>query len=635
MSGNPTTKKPESARAPAIRRENAATGSPALTAAKNHSRSRRLLSQLNQLLSRRERWQIAILYICLVIRGGVEVIGVASIMPFMSVAARPEIVRENRWLAWVFKSFGFESTNNFLTAMGLGVIVILVVVNVVGALGQYAIIRFSWGMNHRLSMRLMAGYLSQPYGFFTQRNSAGLSKSLLSEIQQVVAGVLTPVLDVGARLVVVVAIVTFLLFIDVKLAMSVALVLGGVYGFIFAIIRKNQARMGRQRAAANRERFKVAGEAFGGIKDVKVLGREQSFLRAFGPASWAMSTASARNQTIAYLPRYLIETLAFSGIVLVIIVYLRAGRNMEAILPVVSLYAVAGYRLMPEIQRLFAAFASIRFNRAALDDLLIDFHRLPDQPATDESDRPLPFEHQIEFDNVTFTYPGASSPALKNVSLMIEKCQSIGLIGPSGSGKTTLVDLLLGLYTPDSGEIRIDGSPLSVSNIRAWQRRIGYVPQHIYLTDDTIAHNIAFGVPAAEVDPARIRDAARLAELHTFIDTLPDAYATVVGERGVRLSGGQRQRIGIARALYHDPDVLVLDEGTSALDNATEQAVMHAIETLSTFKTIIIIAHRLNTVAGCDLRLELNRGCVIDEPGDGVELRGEVSRDHHAEPLPK
>ncbi len=570
-----------------------------------------LLRQLNQLFNRRERWQITILYFALVTRAGVEVVGVASIMPFMSVISHPEIVQENRWLASAYNAFGFTSTTDFLTVMGIGVVVMLVTVNVVGATAQYAIVRFSWGMNHRLSMRLMAGYLAQPYSFFTQRNSAGLSKSLLGEVQQVVNGVLTPVLDMGARLIVVVAIVTLLLVVDPMLALSVAAVLGGVYGVLYVLIRKKQRRLGRQRVTANRERFKIAGEAFGGIKDVKVLGREQAFLRAFRPASWAMSRATASNQTIAFLPRYLIETLAFGGIILVILFYLRGGRDMNSILPVVSLYAVAGYRLMPEIQRLFGAFASIRFNRAALDDFLADYHHLPEaKPETTEE--PLPFEQTIEFENVTFTYPNAARPALDGVSLTIEKRQSIGLIGPSGSGKTTLVDLLLGLYTPDSGEIRIDGVPLTASNIRPWQRQLGYVPQHIYLTDDTVARNIAFGVPAASVDDQRVHDAARLAHIDDFVRTMPEEYDTVVGERGVRLSGGQRQRIGIARALHHDPDVLIMDEATSALDTGTETAVMDAVRDLSGHKTIVLIAHRLSTIESCDCVIRLEQGRVVD-----------------------
>ena len=570
-----------------------------------------LFHQLHSLFNRRERGQLAILAVALVVRACVEMVGVGSIAPFMSVVADPSVVQSNDWLRAAYEAFGFTSTTAFLTALGVAVVVVLAVANTFSALALWGMLRFSYGMHHRLSNRLLRGYLAQPYSFFVERNSASFSKTILTEVMQVIQGVMTPVLNITARSLVVVALVGLLIVLDPMLAVVIVLVLGGAYGGLYTLVRAKQRGLGRARVAANQERFKVTGEAFGGIKDVKVLGREDAFASRFAPASWTYSKASASNAVLTQLPRYLFETVAFGGIVVIVLYYLQAGQGLAQILPTISLYAFAGYRLMPELQQLFSGVAAIRFNRAALDDLTDDLDRFaPAPPAADE--RALPFQEAVQFENVTFRYAGTDRPALDGISLTIRRNQTIGLVGASGSGKTTLVDLLLGLYTPEVGRILVDAMPLTAENLGAWRRQVGYVPQHIFLCDDTIAHNIAFGVPEAEVDAARVERAARIAHLHDFIGTLPDGYETMVGERGVRLSGGQRQRIGIARALYHDPEVLVMDEATSALDGATENAVMEAIRELAGRKTIVLIAHRLSTVEKCDRIYLLDQGQVRD-----------------------
>ena len=571
-----------------------------------------LFHQLNSLFNRRERGQLAILAVALVVRACVEMVGVGSIAPFMSVVADPSVVQSNDWLRAAYEAFGFTSPTAFLTALGVAVVVVLAVSNAFSALALWGMLRFSYGMHHRLSNRLFRGYLAQPYSFFVERNSAGFSKTILAEVMQVIQGVLTPVLNITARSLVVVALVGLLIVLDPMLALVIVLVLGGAYGGLYMLVRAKQRRLGRERVAANQERFKVTGEAFGGIKDVKVLGREGAFASRFAPASWTYSKTSASNAVLTQLPRYLFETVAFGGIVVIVLYYLKAGQGLAQILPTISLYAFAGYRLMPELQQLFSGVAAIRFNRAALDDLTDDLDRFaPALPAADG--KALPFEEAVRFEDVTFRYPGADAPALDGVSLTIPRNQTIGLVGASGSGKTTLVDLLLGLYTPETGRILVDDTPLTAENLSAWRRQVGYVPQHIFLCDDTIANNIAFGVPEAEVDAARVERAARISHLHDFIGTLSGGYETVVGERGVRLSGGQRQRIGIARALYHDPEVLVMDEATSALDGATESAVMEAIHALAGKKTIVLIAHRLSTVENCDCINLLNHGQLRDQ----------------------
>ncbi len=585
-----------------------------------------LLRQINSLFNLRERKQLAILSVALVVRAGVEMIGVGSIAPFMSVVADPSVVQSNAYLSAAYEALGFSSTTGFLTALGVAVVAMLAVSNAISALTTWGMLRFSYGTHHRISNRLLRGYLAQPYSVFVESNSAAFSKTLLTEVLTVIQGVLTPVLTIMGRSLVVVALVGLLIVLDPMLALVIVLVLGGAYVGLYLLIRTKQRRLGQERVAANQERFKTTAEAFGGIKDVKVLGREAAFAARFEPASWSFSTSTASNLTISLLPRYLLETISFGGIVLIVLLYLQAGEGLSHILPTISLYAFAGYRLMPELQQLFGSVASIRFHRAALDDLTADLSRIPPAAPAPVS-LPLPFTDAVRFEDVTFRYTGADGPALDSLSLTIPRNQTIGLAGASGSGKTTLVDLLLGLYIPQGGRILVDDVPLTTETIRGWQKQVGYVPQHIFLSDDTLSHNIAFGVLPSKVDPARVEQAARIAHLHDFILTLENGYRTVVGERGVRLSGGQRQRIGIARALYHDPEVLVLDEATSALDGGTEGAVMEAIQALAGRKTIVIIAHRLSTIRNADLIYVLNQGVVQDQGTyDVLELRSAAFR---------
>ena len=402
----------------------------------------------------------------------------------MSVVADPSVVQSNVWLRASYEALGFTSTISFLMAMGVGVVLVLAVSNTFSALALWGMLRFSYRTHHRISTRLLRGYLAQPYSFFVERNSAGFSKTILTEVMQVIQGVLTPVLNITARSLVVTALVGLLIVLDPMLALVIVLVLGGAYGGLYTLVRTKQRRLGQERVAANQERFKVTSEAFGGIKDVKVLGREGAFASRFAPASWTYSKSMASNAVLTQLPRYLFETIAFGGIVVIVLYYLQAGQGLSQILPTISLYAFAGYRLLPELQQLFSGVASIRFSRAALDDLTDDLERFA--PALLASDaEPLPFTDAIRFDDVTFRYAGADRPALDGITLTIPRNQTIGLVGASGSGKTTLVDLLLGLYIPERGRILIDDMRLTRRNPQrvaqpSWLRPAAYLSLRRY-----------------------------------------------------------------------------------------------------------------------------------------------------------
>jgi ABC-type multidrug transport system fused ATPase/permease subunit len=367
----------------------------------------------------------------------------------------------------------------------------------------------------------------------------------------------------------------------------------------------------------NEQRFRIAGEAFGGIKELKVLGRERAFLKRFERPSWSFCRATASNQVVASLPRYALETIAFSSVLLIILYLLRTSAGINELLPMISLYVFAGYRLMPSLNELFTTAIQIRFSRAALDDLhrdLMDWSHESDQGSALKESRSratLALRDRITLKDVSYTYPNANIASLEGIDLTIGKHAVVGIVGETGAGKTTLVDVILGLLEPTGGIIEVDGIVLSRDSQEAWRRSCGYIPQEIFLTDDSIRANIALGIADASIDEDAVIRAATWAQIHDFVSTLPDGYGTEVGERGVRLSGGQRQRIGIARALYHDPDLLVLDEATSSLDGATEAAVMEMIHNIGRKKTLILIAHRLSTVRACDMVYLLRQGRLI------------------------
>jgi ABC-type bacteriocin/lantibiotic exporter with double-glycine peptidase domain len=510
----------------------------------------------------------------------------------------------------VSSNFGVDTPEQFLFALGIGVFLLLVGSLAFKALTTYVQLRFTLMREYSIGKRLVEGYLHQPYSWFLNRHSADLGKTILSEVSNVTDGGITPTMNLIAQGTVAIALLMLLIVMDPKLALIVGLTLAAVYSLIFRTTSALLARMGTERVKANQERFVVVSEAFGAAKEVKVGGLEYAYIQRFaGPAqTYARYQASA--QVISQLPRFALEAIAFGGMLLVMLYLMAQSGGFASALPIIALYAFAGYRLMPALQQVYGALTQLRFSGPALDALHKDLMSL--QPTGPYQQQPaLPLNQVITLNNIVYRYPNAAIPALKGISLTIPARSTVGLVGATGSGKTTTVDLILGLLDAQEGTLAIDGQPITDHNKRAWQRAIGYVPQQIYLADDTVAANIAFGIEPEQIDQAAVERAAKIANLHEFVtNDLPQGYATTVGERGVRLSGGQRQRIGIARALYHKPQVLILDEATSALDNLTEQAVMEAVNNLGHDITIILIAHRLSTVRQCDQIYLLERGEV-------------------------
>ncbi len=579
------------------------------------------------LLDARERRKALLLFGMMLVMGLLETIGVASVMPFISVVANPELVENNDYLRAVYIALGFNSTNAFLIFLGATAFVLVVGSLAFKALTHWAMARFVHMRNYTLSSRLLRGYLGRPYSFFLNRHSADLGKSVLSEVGQVIGGVLMPAMNLLSYSIVAIFLLTLVVAVDPVVAVVAVLVLGGTYGLIYVVLRRYINRLGTARVKANKERFQITQEALGGIKDVKVLGLENGYIREFGGPASRYARVSAISQIINELPKFALQGLIFGCMIVLLLVLLAAeGGDLANVLPLMTLYAIAGMRLMPALQRIYGALAKLRFGQPALETLHRDLVETEQTGSTAtervraDIDEVLPLKESIVLDGIVYTYPQAEFSALNKLNLTIAARNTVGLVGSTGAGKTTTVDVILGLLEPQQGYLKIDGQPVSGEDICTWQRNIGYVPQSIFLTDDTVAANIAFGVPPKQIDQISVKRAAQVAELHDFIiKEMPHGYDTLVGERGVRLSGGQRQRIGIARALYHDPEVLVFDEATSALDNLTEKAVMDAVHKLGHKKTIIMIAHRLSTVRECDHIYMLNHG-KLEAQGTYEEL---------------
>lgn len=512
------------------------------------------------------------------------------------------------------------SAERFLLISGIVVLVLFVTGNLFLALVTWATIKFARTVGYSLSSRLFETYVWQRYPFFLQRNSTELTKNLLNETGNVTSGIVKPLMEMIVEGFLSLAIVIFLVLVNPIVAAIAALILGGAYALIFLWFRRALSRAGKRRVQRNRERFRLSGDAFGAIKEIKLRGLESSYTKRFSFIARRFENAKAAVQVMSRLPKFVLEALAFGGILVIALVIFANEQGTEMILPTISAYAFAGYRLMPSLQKFFSAITNIKGNQASLSVVKDEF-RVGESFAPPPPAEALPFQERVQLDHITFTYDEAARPALHDVSFSIHKNTTVGIAGPTGCGKTTLVDVILCLLSPESGRIVVDGEPLTEEKQRAWQKNFGYVPQYIYLSDTSIRKNIAFGVPEDEIDEERVKFAAQLANLHGFVQSLELGYETTLGERGVRISGGQRQRVGIARALYHDPEIIVFDEATSALDSNTEQAVMEAIANLMHKKTIIMIAHRLSTLRECDNIVVLNEG-TVDASGTYADLKG-------------
>ncbi len=573
------------------------------------------------LLDRRQRRDAVVVLALALLTALASTAMVASVLPFLTVLSDPGSLQDSAWLAWAFEVFGFQSTHGFLVALGVLSIVVVVTTALLQLANAYSLARFSLMCTHGLSLRLMAQYLGQPYEFFLASHTGDMSTRVLAECGEFVARFLRPAADLLTAAMLILSMLAFLLWMNPLITLAAFAVFGGSYGGIYKLSRRRIRRLGQERSRANAGRYRMAGEALGGVKDIKLLGREAAYLTRFADPSLRWAEAQMRISMLSQLPRIAIQALGISGVVLLCLLLVRPGGLEEgaavaSVLPLLGVFAFAAQRMMPELGQLYAAATMLQSGRAAVDLLHADLVDRPAGRLPRGTEQPMGLTRELRLQEFTYAYPNAERAGVLDLSLTIRAGERVGIVGSSGAGKTTLADLLLGLLRPQSGRMLVDGVAVDDDTLACWQRTVGYVPQEIFLTDASVAENIALGIPPEEIDPGLVRRAARIASLEGFVDReLPQGFDTHVGERGVRLSGGQRQRIGIARALYHNADLIVFDEATSALDNLTEREVMQAINALPGDKTIVMIAHRLSTVRNCDRIIVLSEGRLVAEGG--------------------
>jgi len=537
-----------------------------------------------------------------------EMLGIGLIVPGLSVLSgnKPAITPD--WQSQLLRSLGNPTQAQLVCLGAIGLFTIYVIKAAVVLFTAYQQAAFVRTVDRDLSERLFRTYLSQPWGFHLRRNSADMIRTITT-----VAGIADGcgyILTAIAELMILAGIGALLLCLDP----IATLLVGGIAAIstilLDRVFRVRSRRWGRRRLEMHGRMTKIVHQGLGGVKDVKVCGREAFFVEGFSKYAALYASACQRQTFAGVVPRLWHELVGIAALCVLTLVLLWQGRPIQQFIPTLGVFAAAGFRMLPAINRLSTALQMINYWGPTVEETIGEIaagQTLHEKPITVGA---ISFREGVALENVCFHYDGAPSAALQAIDLEIPCGASVGVIGTSGAGKSTLVDIVLGLLSPNEGRVLVDGVDL-VGKERSWQRLVAYVPQSIYLCDDTIRANVAFGVNTDDIDDEAVKRAIRIAQLDEFVAGLPDGLAAIVGERGVRLSGGQRQRLGIARALYHDPQLLVLDEATSALDTETERGVMKAVEALHGTKTVVIVAHRLSTVANCDMLYRLEKGRVV------------------------
>ena len=573
------------------------------------------LNKFIYLLSTHERRRIIFLLFTVMIMAFIEMLGLASILPFIGMLSNPDILNTNKYLGEIFnyaKNFGVDSENEFIFFLGTFVFTLLIISLIFKASTTYLQVRFNSMCQYNIGRRIIEGYLNKSYSWFLNRNSAELGKNILTEVSTVVGNGLSPLLNLVVQSIMSLTILTLLIIVDPKLALIIGLILCLAYVIVYKSLLNIINLKSQERFNANQWRFTAVSEAFGAVKEIKLSGLEQTYIDRFSEPAKSLAKNQASLQVIGKLPRYAIEAIAFGGMLLIVLYLIAQSKNFTDAVPIIALYVFAGYRLMPSAQQIYISATQLRSIIPALDALYKDIASL-EKPVKKIGEKIL-FNKSINLRNINFNYPNNEKLALKKINLKIQSGTKVGIIGTTGSGKTTLIDLILGLLEPKDGKIEVDDKVINKNSLRSWQSLIGYVPQQIYLADDTIAANIAFGENPKNINLNDIETATKIANIHEFISKeLPLKYQTKVGERGIRLSGGQIQRIGIARALYRKPQVLVLDEATSALDNITEKSVLDKLNNFGNNVTTIIITHRVTSIKNCDNIYIIDKGEIKGE----------------------
>ena len=574
----------------------------------------KLIRQLQFILSPREQVE-GIALLCAMALGALfEVVGIGLVVPFIAVLKDPALVLDQPLARPILSALSLRDPHRLLIALGLGLIAAFVIKSSYLLLLNRWQCRYVFDKQATLARQLLTGYLAAPYTFHLGRNSAETIRVTIGTIQAFTSGFLLSLLTVLGELLVVAALVILLVLVNPLTTLCAVFVLGVPTVFVYRAIRRRLAVAGRISQESMASAIQWTEQAIGGVKETLITGRASFFIDRQGKQVRRLADAGAASAFLSALPRLLMDTLAVIAMVAMALMALVLGQDMQSLLPVLGMFAVAAIRLMPSATRIASGLAQLRFLHAATEVLYDELRAVGTSTPAPRAVRqtaslPLRFQHSLMLEQISYRYPTMSGPAIDAVSLEVRQGEWVGLVGPTGAGKTTLVDLILGLFVPTAGRILVDGRDIR-EDIASWQRIIGYIPQDIYLLDDTIRRNVAFGLVDEEIDDDRVWRALRAAQIDRLVSALPGGLDAMTGERGERLSGGERQRLGIARALYRDPQVLVVDEGTANLDNETEAAIVETLARLRGEKTIIVIAHRLSVVKDCDRVYLIRQGRV-------------------------
>ncbi|MDA1091487.1 MAG: ABC transporter ATP-binding protein [Proteobacteria bacterium] len=572
------------------------------------------------LLERKTAWQAGLVAVLVLIAAVLEAFGIGLVFAFVNVLVDPSQIEKISWIGKLIGPVIAEKGNGFLIFLALGLLATFIAKNIILLGFYYAQSRFVNTNAAMLATRLLDGYLKGAYSLHLSRNSAEFIRNLNDAVNAVFNTVIMGFINLASETVLIIALMTVLLLVEPQLTLGAIVLLSAAVAVFFTFSKSRFAAWGELEQTSAGKILQTLQQGFHSIKEVKILGRQSFILESFKAHRNELSRILTKVGTMTNAPRLWVETVIVSAVLVVVVIILSSGGNSAKILSTLTLFAAASFRMIPSMNRVLIALNGIKNGAHAVNLVyqdLHDFQGAPDEDTGDDSgdDGPaLPFGETLLLEGVSFSYAGADGGVLKNINLNLAKGGSLGLVGPSGAGKTTLVDIILGLLLPKTGRVTVDGTDISTAT-RAWRRQIGYVPQSIYIIDDSLRRNIAFGLNDDEIDEAKIQKAIRLAQLNDLVGELPDGLETRLGERGVRLSGGQRQRVGIARALYRDPEVLILDEATSSLDAETEHEINNAIDRLSGEKTLIIIAHRLSTVRKCQSLAFIKDGNLVDTGG--------------------
>jgi len=565
-----------------------------------------IFQQVWRILSRQERRGLGWIFVLMIVGSVLETLSLGLVVPVVGLLTRPNYIQN---FPRINELLGYPTEHQFVIGMMFALVVVYIAKSFFLIWSAWVQRGYSASVTTRIGRQLFRSYLYQPYAFHLQRNSAVLIRNSQNS-GLVMTGIIDPILVISSDILVTAGLLVLLIKLE-PIGSIATISIFGLTSWIFRKFTNSRIKTwGEIQNFHKRMLLQHLQQGFGGVKDVKILGTEEYFASQYGENLLKNSEVVRRFSIAQTLPRFGLEILTIIGLAVLVSTMVLLDSELPEILPVLGLFGAAAFRLLPAVNRLISNFQIINVSRPQVNEVFEDLD-LPDQLNHKNSDRST-LTSAISIVDISFSYAESLKNVVSGVSVKIGRGEAVGLIGSSGSGKSTLVDILLGLLEPKSGKVLVDGSDIH-DDLRGWQDQIGYVPQSIFLTDDTLRRNVAFGLPKDKIDDDAVRSAIRSAQLEEFVASLPDGMETVVGERGVRLSGGQRQRIGIARALYNNPDVLVLDEATSSLDTETEHGVMQAVQALQGDKTVIIVAHRLSTVEYCDRLYRLENAQIVDE----------------------